>query len=146
MNPLLIEPIFALGKTLIDKIFPDKEKQATERAQAELALFQAQQAGDLKQLEADLQLSLGQLEINKIEAASTDWFVCRWRPFVGWGCGFAFIYAAILDPFMRFVSKVGFGYIGEFPIIDTNLTMQILIALLGMGAMRSWEKGRGVTK
>ena len=41
---------------------------------------------------------------------------------------------------MRFVAKVGFDYVGDFPVIDTSITMQILTGMLGLGVMRSYDK------
>ena len=58
-------------------------------------------------------------------------------------CGAGLAYAALIEPFARFIAKVGFGYVGDFPVIDTNLTMQILMGMLGLGAMRSIEKIKG---
>jgi len=87
-----------------------------------------------------------QTDINQTEAGHGSIFVAGWRPFVGWICGFALAYAAILDPFMRFAAKVGFGYASEFPQIDTNLTMQVLLGMLGLAGMRSWEADKGVKR
>ena len=58
-------------------------------------------------------------------------------------CGAGLAYAALVEPFARFAAKVWFGYIGDFPVIDTGLTMQILMGMLGLGAMRSLEKVKG---
>jgi len=88
----------------------------------------------------------GQVEINKIEAASGSLFVSGGRPFVVWVCAFALAYASVVEPIARFVAKVGFGYDGEFPVIDTELTMQVLVGVLGLGAYRSFEKVRGVAR
>ena len=60
-----------------------------------------------------------------------------------WVCGFAFAYIAIIEPIARFIAVVGFKYAGPFPVIDTNLTMQVMLALLGLGAMRSFDKKNG---
>ena len=106
-------------------------------AAAKLELLKMQQEGDLA-------VMVAQTDINKIEAGSTNLFVAGWRPFVGWCCGVAFLYAAILEPLARFIAKVFFTYGGEFPIIDTTLTMQILLGLLGMAGLRSWDKKNGV--
>ena len=85
-----------------------------------------------------------QTDTNKIEAASNSVFVAGWRPFCGWigGCGLA--YAAIIEPTARFVATVMVGYTGDFPAIDTTVTMQILFGMLGLGAMRSYDKAKGV--
>ena len=121
-----------LGNVL-DKIFPDKS--AADAAKARL--IELQMNGELQQI-------MGQLEINKEEAKSSDPFTSRARPFIMWICGVAFGYAAIVEPVMRFVAQVWFGYNGAFPVIDTNLTMQVLMGLLGLGALRSWDKKNGV--
>ena len=84
-----------------------------------------------------------QIQTNLEEAKSTNWFVAGWRPFVGWVCAVALGYVAVLEPIIRFAAKVWGGYNGEFPVIDTNLTMQVLMGLLGLGAMRSVEKVKG---
>jgi hypothetical protein len=86
---------------------------------------------------------VAQTDINKVEAASSSMFVAGWRPFVGWVGGFGLAYAAILEPILRLIATL-WGYTGEFPVIDTTITMQILFGLLGLGAMRSYDKVKGV--
>lgn len=137
-----LSALFDLGKTAIDKIWPDPHKRAEELRKLE----ELRQAGDLAKLQAEVNLMLGQIDINKQEAAHHSIFVAGWRPFVGWvgGCGLA--YAAIIDPLMRFGAKVWFDYAGEFPVIDTTITMQVLFGLLGLGAYRSYEKTRAADK
>ena len=87
----------------------------------------------LKEIDADLrkffaangiQLELAQIEVNREEAKSTNWFA----------------YAAIGEPLARFIAQVLFDYAGVFPQIDTTITMQVLFGLLGLGAFRSIEK------
>lgn len=136
MNPLLLSGIFDIGKSLIDRFFPDPEKKAA----AQLELLKMQQAGDLAQLAAATDLAKLQIQTNVEEAKNTNWFVAGWRPFVGWVCGLGLAYVAILEPVGRFAAEVWFGYKGQFPIIDTSLTMQVLLGMLGLGAMRSLEK------
>lgn len=92
-----------------------------------------------------IQVDLAQIEVNKTEAASNSIFVAGWRPFVGWVGGFALAYAAIIDPVARFAAQVIFAYHGAFPIIDTEITMQVLFGILGLGAMRTMDKKNGTT-
>lgn len=101
---------------------------------------------ELDQYEAETKRLESQTQINVIEAGNSNLFVSGWRPAIGWLCGFAFAYSAILEPLMRFVSSVMYGYIGGFPLIDTTLTMQILFGILGLGAMRSYDKKNGASK
>lgn len=141
---MAIDPITAaldVGRILIEKIWPDPQKQAQEL----LKLEELHQKGNLAELNARVDLLKGQLEINKIEASHSSIFVAGWRPFIGWVCGFGLLYASILEPIMRFVAKM-VGYVGEFPIIDTTLTMQVLIGMLGLVAARTREKEKNVSK
>lgn len=129
-----------VGSKLIDRLWPDP----AQRDAAKLELYKIEKSGELQVMMAGTDLAKGQLEINKVEAASSSTFVAGWRPYVGWACGTAFAYAAILEPVMRFVAAVMFGYHGMFPIIDTSLTMQVLFGILGLGALRTYEKKQGV--
>lgn len=121
------------AKTVVNKIWPDADEKQKEEAQ--LAVLEITQ---------DYNLQQGQLDINKVEAANVNIFVSGWRPFIGWVCGFALLYAAILEPLARFVATVYIKYVGAFPIIDTTITMQVLFGLLGLGGMRTFEKFKGV--
>lgn len=124
------EIIGAVGKIADDLTTSDKE-----RMDAELDAYKAES-----------ERMGGQVEINKIEAASGSLFVSGGRPFVVWVCAFALAYAAVIEPIARFVATVGFAYSGPFPVIDTDLTMQVLLGLLGLGAYRSVEKIKGVAR
>jgi hypothetical protein len=138
LNPLFIGPILEIGKGIINRLFPDPAAAAA----AQLELLKMQQNGDLAQLAADTDLAKLQIQTNIAEAAG-NWFTAGWRPCIGWVCGAGLAYAALIEPFARFIAKVWFGYVGDFPVIDTNLTMQILMGMLGLGAMRSIEKIKG---
>ena len=140
MNPLLLSGLFDLGKGLLDRLFPDPAAKAA----AQLELLKMQQTGELAQLAADTDLAKLQIQTNIEEAKSTNWFVAAWRPFIGWTCGAGLAYAALVEPFARFAAKVWFGYTGEFPAIDTDLTLQVMMGMLGLGAMRSAERIKGV--
>ena len=139
MNPLLISGLFSAAQSLIERFFPDPEKKAA----AQLELLKMQQNGELAQLASETDLAKLQIQVNVEEAKSTNWFVAGARPFIMWTCGVALAYVSIVEPVSRFVAKVWFGYVGDFPIIDTNLTMQILMGILGLGAYRTVEKIKG---
>ena len=138
MNPLLnllAGPLVdAVGK-IIDRVIPDKA--AAEKAKLEFAAVQQSQ---------EFQLALQQVIVNAEEAKHPSIFVSGWRPFVGWVCGVALAYVALLEPLARFVATVTFGYVGVFPVIDTNLTMQVLLGILGLGGLRTWEKQKSVAR
>jgi hypothetical protein len=131
------DTVKVVGDTL-EKLFTNDD--AREKA---LEMQKAQQAFDLEIAKLDQQLVTAQTDINKIEAVNPSVFVSGWRPFVGWICAAALAYVAILKPLVRFIATVGFDYQGEFPKIDTNITMQVLLGMLGLGGLRSFDKLKG---
>lgn len=131
MNLLGIGDIISGVGQVIDDLHTSDE----ERARMDL---------EARKIEADLQKA--QIEVNKEEAKSTNWFVAGARPAVMWICAFALAYAAILEPIGRFAAQVLFGYTGAFPVIDTDLTLQVLFGILGLGAYRAVEKIKGVSR
>ena len=126
---------FDLIKTGLDKFFPDADTELKGKLEAAAS-----------EINNSYQLQLSQLEINKVEAGSTSLFVSGWRPAIGWVCGVSLLYAALVEPIARFIATVLFTYTGLFPIINTELTLQILLGLLGLAGMRSYEKSKGITK
>ena len=96
MAPAVAALIPILGN-MFDRIFPD----AKAAGEAKLEVMRMAQAGELAQLDAELKLATGQIEINKVEAASQSLFVAGWRPAIGWVCGAAFAFKFILGPGCR---------------------------------------------
>lgn len=139
-----LDPITALldiGRTALDKFV------ANPQAKAE-ALFKLQELAakqDSEQLQAEVQRIMGQIEINKTEAASEDKFTKRPRPFIMWVCGISLAYSFLIEPFMRFIAQVIFHYSGPFPVLQMGELTTILMGLLGLGAMRTLEKVKGVS-
>lgn len=117
---------------LVDKFFPDKTQAQKDAAALEMAT-----------LLQESNLMLAQTSINLEEAKSTSLFIAGWRPAIGWTCGFALAYAAVFEPLLRFSGTVLLGYSGAYPVIDTNITLQVLLGLLGLAGMRSAEKIKG---
>lgn len=133
MIGLGVDAIATLADTVVKRVWPD----ATETEKARYAQFAAE-------LQAEAQAVAGQLEINKVEAGSPSLFVAGWRPFVGWVGAMGLAYAALIEPLARFIAVVWFHYSGAFPVLDSDITLQILFGLLGLGGLRSFEKARGV--
>jgi hypothetical protein len=129
--PLIVAPLLEIASKIFDRVIPDKA--AAEKAKLDMeAALQSQ----------DFQLALEQIRTNTEEAKSASVFVSGWRPACGWIGALGLGYAALLEPFSRFVAKVFFNYAGAFPVLDTTITMQILFGILGLGAYRSFEKTR----
>lgn len=127
--------LFSIGEKLIDKFFPDPNQKAEQLHK----LAELKQRGDLAELQAYVTGLQGQLAINQAEAKHPSIFVAGWRPWVGWVGGFSLAYAGILEPLLRFIATMS-GYEGAFPELDTTMSMQILMGMLGIGAMRSYDK------
>ena len=131
------DPISAaldLGNTLINKIFPDPAQADA----AKLELLKLQQSGELATMTA-------QTDINKEEAKSTSLFVSGWRPFVGWVSGSAFALHFLLLPISNFI-LVANNHKEVVLAFDMQTLLTVLMGLLGLGGMRTYEKVQGVTK
>jgi hypothetical protein len=130
--------VFDFGSKVIDKIFPDKD--AADRAKVEM--MKLQQQGAFKELELQFENAKQQLEVNKAEAASQSTFVAGWRPFIGWVCGFALAYNYILMPSIVWimVSLYPAGDIPAMPTLNMTELMTLLFGMLGLGALRSFDK------
>lgn len=141
---MALDPITALldfGSKVIERIFPDP----SQAAQAKLELFKMQQSGELAAMAAEVSIQTAQIKVNEESAKSSRLWVSGARPFILWGCGFAMLYAAMFEPIMRFVAVVCFAYAGNFPALDTTLTTQVLLGLLGLSGMRTLDKIKGVS-
>lgn len=125
-----MDPITA-GIGLVDKFVGKfvQDKDLAVKLQAEARS---------EEFAGELQLMVGQMEINKIEAASRHWFVASWRPFIGWVCGVALLYSTLVAPLLDIWYEV--------PAVDTSLLMPVLMGLLGLGGMRTFEKVKGAAK
>lgn len=125
--------------TVINKIFPDPQA----RDAAKLALFQAQQAGELKAMEQQFEQARAQIGVNAVEAASPALFVAGWRPFIGWTCGAAFAYKFVLAPAVAF-GLAAAGHPVTLPVLDFTEMSTVLLGMLGIGGLRTIEKVKGV--
>lgn len=133
MNPLLLGPIFEIGKTLLDRFIPDPEKKAA----AEMELVRMAADGELRQV-------IAQLEINAREAAHPSVWVAGWRPGFGWAGVLGFLYATILQPLLAWGAAVK-GWPAP-PELNLDLLWVVVTGLLGIGGLRSVEKIRGAAR
>jgi hypothetical protein len=123
-----IDDAIAAGLKVLDKFIPDP----AAKAEAEAALRDSLQKWDA-----------AQTEINKVEAANANLFVSGWRPFIGWTCGAAFAYHFVLQPLLVFI-LASFGVDFTLPVFSMESLMTVLMGLLGMGGLRTYEKFKGV--
>jgi hypothetical protein len=131
----IIGGLIEAALNIIDKVLPDPQA----KLDAKLKILAMQQAGEFKEIEADLQLAQGQMEINKIEAAAQDPFKSGWRPFIGWVCGTGFATQFIVAPWGTWIAAL-YGKQVAFPVMDMSQMMPLLFGMLGLGAYRTYEK------
>lgn len=130
------DPITAglgLVNSVIDRVLPDKAANDAAKAQ----LVQMQLKGELDQI-------TGQLDINKVEAASNSKFVAGWRPFIGWVSGVALAEDMVLRPLLAQISAL-FGHPIVLPPLDLATLLPLVGGMLGFGTMRSVEKLQGTS-
>jgi len=122
----ILSSLIGPATKLLDKVIEDKDqKNALAHEIATMAERHAQE------------LAQGQLEVNKVEAAHKSLFVAGWRPAIGWVCALGLFYNVILANII--------GIWVDVPEIDTTLLVPVMMGMLGLGAMRSYEKVQGVS-
>ena len=117
-----------LIKVAINKVWPDK----TEQEKAELA--------------AAVAVVQGQLEVNRVEAASNSLLVAGWRPFIGWICGAALGYTYIGYPLLMWGQAIWFPAISPPVLGIDNMLYELLFGMLGLAGFRTFEKVKGVAR
>tara|TARA_R100001244_G_scaffold67612_1_gene55386 strand:+ start:580 stop:987 length:408 start_codon:yes stop_codon:yes gene_type:complete len=130
----LIPMLLPVVGDVLDRFFPNKEEKekATREIEAKLTDHLAS-------------IDIAQLEINKAEASHKSIFVSGWRPFVGWSCGLALFYTYLLQPIAVFVMGQT-GTLVHLPELDLATMMPVLLGMLGLGGLRSWEKFKKVAR
>jgi hypothetical protein len=124
---------------IVNKVIPDRAAAAAATAQLQAMMAQGQLDQELEQLKA---VTSAQSDINKVEAANASVFVSGWRPMIGWVCAAALTCQYIARPLLLW----GYGVVGHpaptLPGLDDNL-WQLMFGMLGMGALRSFDKFKG---
>ena len=131
--------------SLIAKLFGGGTKGIGQLAKDIREAVKGKELDPNAQLEMAAKLAEVQTKINEAEASHRSVFVAGWRPFIGWVCGIGLGYAVFLEPLLRFTFTVK-GWTVDFPEINTNVTMQVLLGMLGLAGARSYEKKNKLTK
>jgi len=130
-----------VGKIAGDLVTTDKERLEFELEGRKL---------DLEQARIDQATNLAQVDVNKVEAASSNLFVSGWRPAVGWVGVAGLAYQFLGYPFMQWAWAVGQGVdlipqgLNAPSDLNVEQLMTLLAGHLGFGGMRSFEKSKGV--
>ena len=127
---MILDKLIAPVAGILDKFVADKDLKMKLQHELETAMHSA---------------NLAQLEVNKAEAVDKSIFVAGWRPFVGWVCGIALAYHFILAPLLQF----GFALAGmeqDLPEFEFSQLSTVLMGMLGLGGLRTFEKMKGVSR
>ena len=131
----MIEALIAPVTGLLDKFIEDKDQKA--KLAHEIATMSERHAQELAK---------GQLEINKAEAQHRSIFVAGWRPFLGWILATAMGWHFVFAPVTMFICSYLGVEIPALPAFDMDSLMTVLLGMLGLGGLRTFEKYKGVTK
>ena len=129
-----ITAVASVADTVIKRIWGEKASDA------DIVKLKNELLIELAKLDA-AQLT-GQLEINKVEAASPSLFVAGWRPCMGWVCEFAVAYTFIMHPISNWLLVLIAPGMPILPNIDSGQLMTLVMAMLGVGTLRTVEKLR----
>lgn len=135
-------PIFDILTPIISKVLdfiPDPAK----KAEAQLKLQQEIDAHSQAILDALSKIDQAQAATNTEEAKSTNMFIAGWRPALGWICGASFAWSFVLQPITGFIFTAA-GHPVNLPALNTSEITPVLLGMLGLGGMRTWEKSQGV--
>jgi CheY-like chemotaxis protein len=130
----LLTSLVAPVSGLLDKFIEDKDQKAA--LAHEIATLADKQANEQ---------AVAQIQLNSVEAAHKSMFVAGWRPAVGWVCALAMLLNFILIPFIN----LGMEFAGQdirLDLIEMDTMMPVLLGMLGLGGMRSYEKARNVAR
>ena len=123
------DTIKAVGNVIDDMHFSGEEKEKLK----------------LQMKEIDARLKEKQLDINKAEASHRSIFVSGWRPFLGWVSGFSIGYVYLFQPILDMILQM-FQVQVDWVQLDLGQLMPLVLGMLGLGGLRSFEKAKGLTK
>ncbi len=130
----LVSAVLPAVTDIVGRFLPEDKE---ERAKAERAI----KASLTEHL---AKVDLAQIDVNKLEAKG-NWFQSSWRPLTGWTCAASLAWTYLLQPMASFVLAQT-GHLVDLPALDMSQMMPILLGMLGLGGLRSWERTKGVSK
>lgn len=130
----LLLPLLGPVLDRIVGMIPDPQAQAKAKAEAMQQMIQALQQADA-----------AQMDVNRAEAQSGSLFIAGWRPFVGWTCGAACAWNWLGLPAGMFIMAAAGSPLDLRPL-DLSEMLPLLLGMLGMGGLRTFEKVQGVAR
>ena len=130
MLDLLVGPI----AKLLDKVIPDADERS--RLAHEIATLAERQAHEIAK---------AQIAVNQKEASSHSIFVAGWRPATGWICAIGLATNYLFVPVCNFILTITESPI-TVPPLDLSEMMPVLLGMLGLGGLRTYEKTKNVAR
>lgn len=131
----MIAALLPIIGSVLDKVIPDTAAREQAKSDMEKALVENANA-----------INLAILEVNKAEAQHRSLFVAGWRPFVGWSCGIAFFWHFVGAPIATFILAYAGIDAPPLPTFDMGSLLTVLMGMLGLGGLRTFEKLKNLTK
>ena len=126
----MIGQVIEVADKVLGKFIPDKNLKMKLQKEMTMAFHDA---------------NLAQIQLNKQEAAHKNIFVAGWRPYVGWTCGVALAYHFIVSPIVETI-LIAAGVAVDLPSFEFSQLSSILMGMLGLGGLRTYEKMKGVSR
>jgi|TARA_B100000035_G_scaffold1622_1_gene1343 hypothetical protein len=126
----MIGQVIEVADKVLGKFIPDKNLKMKLQKEMTMAFHDA---------------NLAQIQLNKQEAAHKNIFVAGWRPFVGWTCGVALAYHFVVSPIIETI-LIATGVAIDLPSFEFSQLSSILMGMLGLGGLRTYEKMKGVSR
>jgi len=122
------ETIIGIGD-VVDKIFTSKDEKLTHEE---------------IRMRIEQEPSLAQIKVNTQEAKHRTIFVAGWRPFIGWVCGFSiasyYIPQFVLASYLWIKICLDANELLPYPEINAESLFELVLAMLGMAGLRTYEK------
>ena len=128
----MLESLIGPITGLLDKFIEDKDQKSA--LAHEIATMSQKYAQEIAK---------GQMAINLAESQHKSVFVSGWRPALGWVCVLGMFGNFITIPFSNFVLAL-LGVDIVIPLVPLETMMPVLMGMLGLGAMRTYEKKNAV--
>ncbi len=137
-----------MAVNLVAAIVPDLVKAGVDLIKSKFPNPVDQQKAELELLKLSQRAAEGQIEVNKVEAAHRSVWVAGWRPGIGWVCAVSLLYAYVVRDFVHFAIAVSASWpeVPPLPVIDLSDLWPVLLGLLGLGGLRTYEKQKGVAR
>jgi hypothetical protein len=134
----ILELIMPGVAKILDKVIPDSNARAEALEGIQKTLIDNKAAME----KAIFDNAAAQVEVNRQEASNSSKFVAGWRPATGWLCVAGLTYQFLVWPFTSWGSAL--LAVPAPPQLEIGTLVTLLTGMLGLGALRTYEKYQGV--